>query len=112
MFETTGEGWVAKAREVIEARITTYPSGSVSGSLTPTLSTRSTRRIVQLHFNLLAIRDDPMPSLQAKMDEAVRKGQSAYASSLLQQISTENEKREQWNVSIVTFALFNSDVRF
>jgi len=78
LFETTGEGWVAKAREVIEARITTYPSGS-------------------LHFNLLAIRDDPLPSLQAKMDEALGKGQSEYASSLLQQISTENEKREQWN---------------
>lgn len=28
-YETTGEGWVAKARQVIESRIATYPAGSV-----------------------------------------------------------------------------------
>ncbi|KAF9506568.1 hypothetical protein BS47DRAFT_1374079 [Hydnum rufescens UP504] len=78
LFETTGEGWIGKAREVIEARIATYPPGS-------------------FRFNLLAIRDDPLPSLQAQMDEAQGKGQSEYAASLLQRISAENGKREQWN---------------
>ena len=29
-FSESGEGWLAKAREVIEARIATYPPGSVS----------------------------------------------------------------------------------
>jgi len=72
-----GDGWIPKAREVIEARIATYPPES-------------------LHFNLLAIRDDPLPRLQAQVAEAQSKGQSDWAATLLEQISHENEKRDRW----------------
>ncbi|KAF8322168.1 hypothetical protein DL93DRAFT_2163008 [Clavulina sp. PMI_390] len=73
----SGEQWVGKAREAIEARIATYPPES-------------------LHFNLLAIRDDPLPKLQSQLAEAQSKNQSEWASNLLNQVSIENEKRERW----------------
>ena len=40
--ETAPEGWLAKAREVVERRIATYPPGA-------------------LEFNLQAVRADPLP---------------------------------------------------
>jgi len=70
------EGWTGIAKEVIEARIATYPAGS-------------------LHFNLLAIRDDPLPKLQARLEESQRNG-IYHAPSLVQQITFENEKRDRW----------------
>lgn len=54
----------------------------------------------QLHFNLLAIRDDPLLRLQAQIAEAQSKEQSDWAATLLEQISHENEKRDRWAVSI------------
>lgn len=62
--------------------------------------------VLQLHFNLLAIRDDPLPRLQAQVAEAQSKGQSDWAATLLEQISHENEKRDRWAVSFFccTFA--------
>jgi hypothetical protein len=56
--------------------------------------------MLQLHFNLLAIRDDPLPRLQARVAEAQSKGQGDWASTLLEQISHENEKRDRWAVRI------------
>ncbi|KAF8324439.1 ubiquitin carboxyl-terminal hydrolase [Cantharellus anzutake] len=71
------EGWTPKAKEVIEARIATYPAGS-------------------LHFNLLAIRDDPIPKLEGQLEQAQAEHQADHASALAQQIALENEKRERW----------------
>lgn len=53
---------------------------------------------MQLHFNLLALRDDPLPALQTKITEAQSKGQNDYASTLLQQVAIEEEKRGRWTV--------------
>ncbi|KAG8698292.1 hypothetical protein FRC08_006016 [Ceratobasidium sp. 394] len=72
------EGWVAKAREVIENRIGTYPAGS-------------------LHFNLLAVRDDPIPSLQARLAAAQAAGQEQLTAELMGQLSEEQEKRARWD---------------
>ncbi|KAG8733199.1 hypothetical protein FRC12_018948 [Ceratobasidium sp. 428] len=73
-----GEGWVAKAREVIENRIGTYPAGS-------------------LHFNLLAVRDDPIPSLQARLEAARAAGQEQLTAELMGKLSEEQEKRARWD---------------
>jgi len=48
----------------------------------------------QLHFNLLAIRDDPLPTLQAQLSAGEAKNQSNYAFTLVHHIISENEKRE------------------
>jgi len=77
-YSEGGKGWAAKAKEVIETRIATYPAGS-------------------LHFNLLAIRDDPLPKLQARLEESQR-SEVDHAPSLVQQIAFENEKRERWKL--------------
>ncbi|KAG9019051.1 hypothetical protein FRB90_007007 [Tulasnella sp. 427] len=69
-----GEGWAAKAREVIEQRISTYPPGSI-------------------HFNLLAIRGDPLPSLRAQLSAA---GDGPMAEVYQEQINIEEEKRKAW----------------
>ncbi|TDL16672.1 hypothetical protein BD410DRAFT_901862 [Rickenella mellea] len=72
-----GEGWLAKGREVIEARIATYPPGS-------------------LEFSLLAIHDDPLPSLQAQLESLQSSGNDLASASIVSRISQENEKRQQW----------------
>ncbi|EIN12094.1 ubiquitin-specific protease [Punctularia strigosozonata HHB-11173 SS5] len=72
-----GEGWVAKAREVIQARISTYPPGS-------------------LEFNLLAIRDDPLPGLQARLTALQSSGVESEAAEIVVRIANENTKRERW----------------
>ncbi|CAE6419744.1 unnamed protein product [Rhizoctonia solani] len=77
-YAETGEGWVAKAREVIEKRIGTYPLGS-------------------LHFNLLAVRDDPLPKLQAQIEAAQAAGQELAAANLISRLSQEKEKRARWD---------------
>ncbi|QRV94122.1 peptidase C12, ubiquitin carboxyl-terminal hydrolase 1 [Ceratobasidium sp. AG-Ba] len=73
-----GEGWVAKAREVIENRIGTYPPGS-------------------LHFNLLAVRDDPVPLLQAQLAAAQAEDHEQMAAELAARLSEEQEKRARWD---------------
>ncbi|TFK89477.1 cysteine proteinase [Polyporus arcularius HHB13444] len=76
-YAESGEGWVAKAREVIEARIATYPPGA-------------------LEFSLLAVHDDPLPRLQEQLAQLQAAGRQNEASELVVKLSTENSKRERW----------------
>ncbi|KAF9467330.1 ubiquitin carboxyl-terminal hydrolase [Collybia nuda] len=76
-FEERGEGWVKKAREVIETRIGTYPVGA-------------------LDFSLLALRDDPLPILRLRLQKAQGSGNSAEAAEIMSMISNENSKRDRW----------------
>jgi len=71
-----GEGWVAKARDVIEARIATYPTGA-------------------LDFSLLALHEDPVPSLTKQLSEA-QKTNDSIAEQLMIRLANENSKRERW----------------
>ncbi|KAF8585797.1 ubiquitin-specific protease [Ramaria rubella] len=73
----SGEGWVAKAREVINSRIATYPPGS-------------------LHFNLQALRADPLPLLQKQLMEHQASGASFLEAQTFDKIALENEKRTRW----------------
>ncbi|KAG6812546.1 hypothetical protein H0H92_002315 [Tricholoma furcatifolium] len=45
---------------------------------------------------LLALRDDPLPSLQARLHELQSSGQSAAASEVASLVSRENDKRQRW----------------
>jgi len=76
-YEEDGEGWVARARAVIEARIATYPAGS-------------------LEFSLLALRDDPFPTLQTELSDAQASGDGAREAELAQRLADEHSKRERW----------------
>ncbi|KAI0769627.1 ubiquitin-specific protease [Trametes elegans] len=76
-YSESGEGWVAKAREVIEARISTYPAGA-------------------LEFSLLAVHDDPVPRLQEQLAQLQASGNQAAASELVVKLANENSKRERW----------------
>ncbi|KAF4620951.1 hypothetical protein D9613_000328 [Agrocybe pediades] len=76
-YEESGEGWLKTAREVIEARINTYSLGA-------------------LEFSLLALRDDPLPSLQSQLLHYQAVGDSTSANELVAKIANENAKRERW----------------
>ncbi|KAI0823329.1 ubiquitin-specific protease [Trametes gibbosa] len=76
-FADSGEGWVSKAREVIQARIGTYPAGA-------------------LEFSLLAVRDDPLPRLQEQLAQLQSAGRQAEVSELVVKLANENSKRERW----------------
>ncbi|CDO69260.1 hypothetical protein BN946_scf185042.g162 [Trametes cinnabarina] len=76
-YSEGGEGWVAKAREVIQARIATYPPGAVE-------------------FSLLAVHDDPLPRLQEQLAQLQAAGHQAEAGELMVKLSNENAKRERW----------------
>ncbi|GLB37320.1 putative ubiquitin carboxyl-terminal hydrolase [Lyophyllum shimeji] len=76
-YEEHGEGWLKTAREVIEKRIATYPVGA-------------------LEFSLLALRDDPLPSLEARLQEYQSSGNSAASAEVLSLISNEKSKRQRW----------------
>jgi ubiquitin carboxyl-terminal hydrolase L5 len=77
-WEEGGEGWLSKAREVIEARIATYPGGA-------------------LEFSLLALRDDPLPKLHAQLAQIQSSGDHAMIEhELMMKIEEEDRKREQW----------------
>ncbi|KAI0812270.1 ubiquitin carboxyl-terminal hydrolase [Irpex lacteus] len=76
-YDEAGEGWVAKAREVIEARIQTYPAGS-------------------LNFSLLALHNDPIPDLQKQLAEVQTSGNAALAAEISAKLDRENHKRQQW----------------
>lgn len=107
-----GEGWVAKARldaeqlfgffllinhrEVIQSRIATYPPGSVC---LISLDEMFYLTFKQLEFNLLAVRNDPLPSLQSQLQQFQASGNQAFAEEILNRISQENEKRTRWAVS-------------
>ncbi|KAK1225290.1 hypothetical protein PQX77_011809 [Marasmius sp. AFHP31] len=70
-------GWLALARQVIEDRIATYPPGA-------------------LDFSLLALRDDPLPALQAELKNLQSSGRESDAAELVVKIENENHKRERW----------------
>jgi len=76
-YDEAGEGWLKTAREVIEARISTYPPGA-------------------LEFSLLAVHDDPLPSLQSRLQQAQRENDHVSEGNLLARIADENTKRENW----------------
>ncbi|GJE95832.1 cysteine proteinase [Phanerochaete sordida] len=76
-YSESGEGWTAKAREIIQERIATYPPG-------------------QLQFNLLAVHDDPIPTLQTQLSEAQAAGSADLAAQLAARLERENHKRQQW----------------
>ncbi|PPQ77215.1 hypothetical protein CVT25_011061 [Psilocybe cyanescens] len=76
-FNESGEGWLKTAREVIEARINTYPVGA-------------------LEFSLLALRDDPLPSLQSQLMHYQSAGNQHLVNEILAKITNENGKRERW----------------
>ncbi|KAG5351871.1 Ubiquitin carboxyl-terminal hydrolase isozyme L5 [Termitomyces sp. J132] len=76
-YEENGEGWLKTAREVIENRIATYPVGA-------------------LEFSLLALRDDPLPALQTRLQELQVSGNPTASAEVISLISRENEKRQRW----------------
>ncbi|KAI0745397.1 ubiquitin carboxyl-terminal hydrolase [Earliella scabrosa] len=76
-YSEAGEGWVAKAREVIEARIATYPPGA-------------------LEFSLLAVHDDPLPRIQEQLATLQAAGRQSEAGDLMVKLANENSKRERW----------------
>ncbi|KAJ3733778.1 hypothetical protein DFJ43DRAFT_1066690 [Lentinula guzmanii] len=77
-YNETGEGWLSRAREVIENRIATYPPGA-------------------LDFSLLALRDDPLPLLQAELAKLQTAGKQAEAAELVVKLESETSKRNRWN---------------
>jgi hypothetical protein len=54
---------------------------------------------VKLEFSLLALRDDPLPALQARLGQYQSSGNSTKAAETMVSISNENNKRERWAVS-------------
>ncbi|KAJ8596382.1 hypothetical protein M405DRAFT_928878 [Rhizopogon salebrosus TDB-379] len=76
-FDGSGEGWLMKAREVIESRIESYPIGA-------------------LEFSLLALRDDPLPAMRTRLEALQGSAEDAELSDLMNKISNENSKRERW----------------
>jgi ubiquitin carboxyl-terminal hydrolase L5 len=53
----------------------------------------------QLEFNLLALRDDPLPLLESQLSTLQASGEHSEAAEIVVKISTENSKRERWAVS-------------
>ncbi|KAF7428535.1 hypothetical protein PC9H_007759 [Pleurotus ostreatus] len=76
-YPEAGEGWLQRARQVIEARIATYPPGA-------------------LEFSLLALRDDPLPALQAQLTQLQSAGLDSEAAEIVARLANENSKRERW----------------
>ncbi|KIK68932.1 hypothetical protein GYMLUDRAFT_34944 [Collybiopsis luxurians FD-317 M1] len=76
-FEDRGEGWLARAREIIENRIATYPPGS-------------------LDFSLLAVRDDPLPIMQTQLAQLQAAGKQDEAAELAIKLESETAKRNRW----------------
>lgn len=54
---------------------------------------------LQLEFSLLALRDDPLPALQAQISAAQQAGNHGLEDELLARLSNESSKRERWAVS-------------
>ncbi|KAF8524863.1 ubiquitin carboxyl-terminal hydrolase [Hysterangium stoloniferum] len=73
-----GEGWLGKARDVINSRIATYPPGSI-------------------HFNLQALRADPLPRLQTQLEEHRGSGATSLAHQVEHDMAIELEKRKRWD---------------
>ncbi|KAJ4483683.1 hypothetical protein J3R30DRAFT_1817076 [Lentinula aciculospora] len=77
-YHETGEGWLSRAREVIENRIATYSPEA-------------------LDFSLLALRDDPLPSIQTELSDLQAAGRQAEAAELVVKLEGETSKRNRWN---------------
>ncbi|KAJ4000644.1 ubiquitin carboxyl-terminal hydrolase [Lentinula boryana] len=77
-YNESGEGWLSRAREVIENRIATYPPGA-------------------LDFSLLALRGDPLLLLQAELAKLQTAGKQAEAAELVVKLESETSKRNRWN---------------
>jgi len=71
------QGWVVKAKEVIEARIGTYPPGA-------------------LEFSLLAVHEDPLPRLRQQLSELQSAGDESGAAQIMVKLADESAKRERW----------------
>ncbi|KAI9442655.1 ubiquitin-specific protease [Lactarius indigo] len=69
--------YLPSTRGVIAARIATYPPGS-------------------LEFSLLALRDDPLPTLHAQLSSAQASGDGAREADLAQGLADEHAKRDRW----------------
>ncbi|KAI6044661.1 hypothetical protein EDC04DRAFT_2865858 [Pisolithus marmoratus] len=77
-FEDSDNGWLRKAKEVIESRIATYPSSAID-------------------FSLLALRDDPLPTMKRQLELLRKSGSDAEAAEMVVRISNETSRREQWS---------------
>ncbi len=62
---------------------------------------------VQLEFSLLALRDDPLPTLQAQLNQLQLAGLQSEAAEFIVKISQENSKREQWAVGLPFHYVYN-----
>jgi ubiquitin carboxyl-terminal hydrolase L5 len=58
-----------------------------------------------LEFNLLALRDDPLPTLHAQLSSAQASGDGVREAALAQGLADEHAKRDRWAVRI--FPLFS-----
>ncbi|ESK91004.1 ubiquitin carboxyl-terminal hydrolase isozyme l5 [Moniliophthora roreri MCA 2997] len=76
-FDDAKGGWLARAREVIEGRIATYPPGA-------------------LDFSLLALRDDPLPGMHSELRTLQSLEKESDATELVMRIANETNKRERW----------------
>ncbi len=53
---------------------------------------------MQLEFSLLALRDDPLPTLRAELSAAQASGDAAREADLAQRLADEHAKRGRWAV--------------
>ncbi|KAI6121332.1 ubiquitin carboxyl-terminal hydrolase [Pisolithus sp. B1] len=74
-FEDSDDGWLRRAREVIENRIATYPPSAVP---------------------CWPVRDDPLPAMNKQLELLRESGSDAAAAEMLLKISDETSRREQW----------------
>ena len=54
-----------------------------------------------MEFNLLALRDDPLPTLRAQLSAAQAAGDGVREADLAQGLADEHAKRDRWAVRIV-----------
>ena len=73
--------------------------GSVCSLLNPYVESTHFIAFFQLEFSLLALRDDPLPPLEAQIKKAQEAGNRALENELLATLTNENAKRERWAVS-------------
>lgn len=64
---------------------------------------RVTKYYTQLEFSLLALRDDPIPSLQAQLASLQASGNHGAATEAMVKLTNENSKRDRWAVSALPF---------
>ncbi|KAJ7594681.1 hypothetical protein C8J56DRAFT_927375 [Mycena floridula] len=77
VFQESSGGWTAKASEIIQNRISTYPEGA-------------------LDFTLLALHNDPLPELEKELTRCQASNNHAEAAEIVVKIDMENVKRAGW----------------